>query len=84
MPGYDGTGPCGMGPMTGGARGFCVVSEDELAARQYNGRRGSGYQYTDSVAPENDRELDGLKSEMKSLKDTLNRIESQIEKLSEK
>ncbi len=23
MPGYDGTGPQGMGPMTGGARGFC-------------------------------------------------------------
>ena len=23
MPGFDGTGPQGMGPMTGGARGFC-------------------------------------------------------------
>ena len=23
MPGYDGTGPQGMGPMTGGARGMC-------------------------------------------------------------
>jgi len=23
MPGYDGTGPAGMGPMTGGARGRC-------------------------------------------------------------
>jgi hypothetical protein len=23
MPGFDGTGPRGMGPMTGGARGFC-------------------------------------------------------------
>jgi len=25
MPGFDGTGPRGMGPMTGGARGYCVV-----------------------------------------------------------
>jgi hypothetical protein len=25
MPGYDGTGPAGMGPMTGGGRGFCAV-----------------------------------------------------------
>jgi hypothetical protein len=25
MPGFDGTGPRGMGPMTGWGRGFCVV-----------------------------------------------------------
>ena len=24
MPGFDGTGPGGMGSMTGGARGFCA------------------------------------------------------------
>ena len=24
MPGFDGTGPKGMGPMTGGGRGFCA------------------------------------------------------------
>jgi hypothetical protein len=24
MPGFDGTGPAGMGPMTGGARGWCT------------------------------------------------------------
>jgi hypothetical protein len=24
MPGFDGTGPLGRGPMTGGARGFCA------------------------------------------------------------
>jgi hypothetical protein len=26
MPGFDGTGPAGMGPMTGGGRGFCNPS----------------------------------------------------------
>jgi len=25
MPGFDGTGPRGMGPMTGGGRGYCVI-----------------------------------------------------------
>jgi len=25
MPGFNGTGPLGMGPMTGGGRGFCAV-----------------------------------------------------------
>jgi len=24
MPGFDGTGPRGLGPMTGGRRGFCT------------------------------------------------------------
>ena len=26
MPGFDGTGPAGMGPMTGGGRGWCHPS----------------------------------------------------------
>ncbi len=26
MPGFDGTGPAGMGPRTGGGRGFCPPS----------------------------------------------------------
>jgi len=26
MPGFDGTGPRGLGPMTGGGRGFCNPS----------------------------------------------------------
>jgi len=25
MPGFSGTGPAGMGPLTGGRRGYCVV-----------------------------------------------------------
>ena len=25
MPGFDGTGPGGQGPFTGGGRGFCVL-----------------------------------------------------------
>jgi len=25
MPGFDGTGPRGLGPLTGGGRGFCAV-----------------------------------------------------------
>jgi len=26
MPGFDGTGPRGAGPLTGGGRGYCAVS----------------------------------------------------------
>lgn len=37
MPGYDGTGPRGIGPMTGGARGFC-----NPASRGYPAGNGVG------------------------------------------
>ena len=45
MPGYDGTGPRGMGPMTGGGRGYCAVPVDDFAGRPRIGRffgRGGG------------------------------------------
>ena len=38
MPGFDGTGPAGMGPMTGGGRGFCASSRQGVAAPSF--RRG--------------------------------------------
>ncbi len=41
MPGFDGTGPMGQGPMTGGGRGYCAVplSGDRP---MYTGRRFFG------------------------------------------
>jgi len=42
MPGRDGTGPNGMGAMTGGRRGFCVEPGDSnLAVGRRFFRRGS-------------------------------------------
>lgn len=29
MPGFDGTGPRGLGPLTGGGRGFCLVNTSQ-------------------------------------------------------
>jgi hypothetical protein len=43
MPGFDGTGPMGMGPMTGGGRGFC--SPWGIRAYGIPRRRGYGYPY---------------------------------------
>ncbi|OPY04864.1 MAG: hypothetical protein A4E67_02197 [Syntrophaceae bacterium PtaB.Bin038] len=44
MPGFDGTGPRGMGPMTGGGRGFCAsafgVGRPLAGARMFFGRGG--------------------------------------------
>lgn len=84
MPGYDGTGPRGMGPMSGGGRGFCVVPETATESRSPD--KGQSENCTEPVSSiyEQEEEINSLKSEMKSLKDTLTRIESQIEKLTEK
>ena len=39
MPGFDGTGPMGQGPMTGGGRGYCSP------AAGYVPRYGMGFGY---------------------------------------
>jgi hypothetical protein len=47
MPGFDGTGPAGMGPMTGGGRGFCSPWGIRAAFAGYGAapRVGYGYPY---------------------------------------
>ena len=40
MPGFDGTGPMGQGPMTGGGRGYCAMPV--RGAGPYGGGRGYG------------------------------------------
>ena len=44
MPGFDGTGPMGMGPMTGGGRGSCSPWGIR-AARPYGLHRWTRYGY---------------------------------------
>jgi hypothetical protein len=36
MPGFDGAGPSGMGPMTGGGRGYCAVPQAGSLGRDLN------------------------------------------------
>jgi hypothetical protein len=47
MPGFDRTGPTGMGSMTGGARGLCnperIPQTDLMAAVGYGRGRGRGH-----------------------------------------
>jgi hypothetical protein len=37
MPGFDGTGPLGQGPMTGRAQGFCVLTNSKEKSGQIAG-----------------------------------------------
>jgi hypothetical protein len=40
MPGFDGTGPLGQGPMTGRGLGFCVLTTSEEKPGQVRGFAG--------------------------------------------
>lgn len=43
MPGFDGTGSRGRGPMTGGSRGYCVMPVNESGfVKGIYGGRGAG------------------------------------------
>jgi len=45
MPGFNGSGPVGAGPMTGGRRGLCNPANAEIEtpfARSYGYGRGMG------------------------------------------
>jgi len=40
MPGFDGTGPQGRGPLTGRARGYCVLRESKDPSNHVRGFAG--------------------------------------------
>jgi hypothetical protein len=97
MPGFDGTGPRGMGPMTGGGRGFCSPWGIGAASRSYGvpPRLGYGYPYygAGQVAPgampfapqmTREQELDFLKNQAQAMRGQLEQIESRIQQLGSK
>lgn len=43
MPGYNGTGPSGMGPMTGRKMGRCAGNQPQGMSGAGNGRGGRGF-----------------------------------------
>jgi len=94
MPGFDGTGPMGMGPMTGGGRGFCSPWGIG-AARTYGFPRRTGYAYPyygprpffSSATPfaprmSREQETDFLKNEADALREQLKELEARISQLS--
>ena len=90
MPGFDGTGPMGMGPMTGGGRGFCSPWGIGAALRPYGLPRRAPYAprygaYSfGPFAPRvtREQELEFLKSEAQALRNGLKELEAKIAQLS--
>jgi len=78
MPGFNGTGPMGMGPMTGGGRGFCSPWGIGAVARMHGLPRRTPY------APRmaREQEMEFLKSEAQAMRDELKELETRIGQLS--
>ncbi len=76
MPGFDGTGPGGMGAMTGGGRGFCAVTP--TMRRPFAPRWNSGY-YPAGGSPD----VDWLQEELRAIKATLVELETKIQTMTE-
>ena len=89
MPGFDGTGPRGMGPMTGGGRGFCSPWGRGMWAVPWRyGAYGQPYQMRPAYEPTpyygqitHQQEIDLLKEQAQALKNQLDQIEASIDNL---
>jgi hypothetical protein len=94
MPGLDGTGPAGVGPMTGGGRGFCSPWGIGAITGAYRGfpRTGYGYPYygarpfSPGIPPfayqvNKEPELSYFKTWAQTMRDELKQIEARIKVL---
>ena len=92
MPGFDGTGPRGMGPMTGGGRGFCRPPGSYRgygflpASYGYPYRAGPAFAGAEPPVSTMDRrqELDLLKNQAQEMRNLLENIEAGIQRLENK
>jgi len=89
MPGFDGTGPNGMGPMTGGGRGFCSpwggIPPQYALPRpvNYASPRYRTYGFRPFVPRiTREQELEFLKGQAEALRGELKAVETEIGKLS--
>ena len=77
MPGFDGKGPKGLGPMTGGGRGFCVLKMPRSPDKPIVGFAGrAGWRVVQAVGPK--AEVAELRSEARRIEAALRAIRGQI------
>jgi len=99
MPGFDGRGPVGAGPLTGRGRGRCGNADGVYGRRFFRnrgpsvgigygpgfGRWGGGYEAPYGLSQMNTvMEIDALKAEAVSMKNALEMINREISNLEKK
>ncbi len=99
MPGFNGTGPAGMGSMTGRGRGYCIRRVDELTGSSpwagRGGGRGRRHRYYATGKPcwaggvpgpreDGRQELDLLREQVYNLENALEQARKRIDELENK
>jgi len=100
MPNFDGTGPSGLGPMTGGGRGFCVMSLGAMQSLRGGGRGCRNWYYATGLPgrqraslgysafgrgfPLVDLSALGEKEEKQILKEEARALENELNKVKER
>jgi len=84
MPGFNGTGPRGMGPMTGGGRGFCSPWGIGAVSRSYGAWQTAPGAMPFAPQMTREQELDFLKNQAQAMRGQLEQIESRIQQLGSK
>jgi len=91
MPGLNGTGPRGMGPMTGGGRGFCSPFGTRASWGLDGANRRTSYAFPRygayGVRPfaqrlSREQEIEYLKGQAEALRNELKELETEIGELS--
>ena len=86
MPGFDGTGPRGMGPMTGGARGYCATGRGGSVRSGFGpqqwpsraGGRGAGWRW-DDVPPDGGEAVDALAEQIRVLGERVEDLRARLD-----
>lgn len=88
MPGIDGTGPIGQGPLTGGRRGFCVGTAQVPGRKGGHGRRNqfyatglTGWQRAAQAGAPSAEGADGSPDPFRRLGSTLGEVVERLERL---
>ncbi len=89
MPGFDGTGPGGMGPMTGGGRGFCGTrgvrgsrrgrGVSAVPVTPYGTTAPASYGYDPGMTAE--QEMEFLRSQAQATSEQLEQIQKRLQEL---
>ena len=84
MPGFNGTGPRGMGPMTGGGRGFCSPWGIGAPYPFYGAPTSTPVATPFAPQMTREQEFDFLKNQAQAMRGQLEQIEARVRDLETK
>lgn len=83
MPGFDGTGPRGLGSMTGGGGGFCILKVPRTSAEPLTGFAGLAGRQVGGFDPESQTHLAPLQTQARCIEMNITNLKRRITALEE-